>query len=211
MISNETEQELKNLLGQEWSREEIQSWGEKIPLLSEDNSVLQQGFDQWRELSPPPLNKDFTHLCLTKIQQPQFWKNWSFKHFPSLSWTLTFATLIFVLGLWRLWPQAPIATFPAQTEVLGQEAGPNAIPQYRVRFAIQIPNAKSVSLLGDFNQWEQTHLTRYANDLFAMEMPLPAGSYAYGFLVDGKEFIPDVSGQTRIPDGLGQQNSVLNL
>ncbi len=211
MIPKNTEQELKNLLGAEWTETEIQEWGKKAPLLGESNSNLLKGFDEWRELAPPPLNKNFTDLCLSKIQQPRFWQKWSFKHFPSLSWTLTLTTLVLGLGLWKLWPQIPTATFPAQTQILGEVSSSNTISQFRVRFAIQVPKAKSVALLGDFNQWEQIRLTRYANDLFAMEIPLASGSYAYGFLVDGKKFIPDVSGQPRISDGLGQENSLLNL
>jgi 1,4-alpha-glucan branching enzyme len=63
-----------------------------------------------------------------------------------------------------------------------------AAPSANVRFVYVAPGATSVSLVGDFNQWNPTAkpLRRLGDGTWITDVPLPPGRYAYAFVVDGK-------------------------
>ena len=58
----------------------------------------------------------------------------------------------------------------------------------RIIFEFEDQNAKSVSLLGDFNGWDETrHVMQEAeNGKWRKVLFLPDGTYEYKFLVDGR-------------------------
>ncbi len=84
-----------------------------------------------------------------------------------------------------------------------------------VRFELVAPEAGSVSLVGDFNEWnEGTHELRDADNdgVWEIEVPLERGEvYTYNFLINGDEWIPDPSAVNHIEDSFGGEKSVLNL
>ena len=61
-----------------------------------------------------------------------------------------------------------------------------------VRFVF-IGRAKSVKLVGDFNQWggEPTSLIETANGAWSVSVPMSNGRHEYAFIVDGSEWIAD--------------------
>jgi 1,4-alpha-glucan branching enzyme len=62
-----------------------------------------------------------------------------------------------------------------------------------VRFVF-VGDAKTVSLVGDFNAWgaEHTPLTASgANGSWAVSVPLSRGRHEYAFIVDGKRWVAD--------------------
>ena len=56
-----------------------------------------------------------------------------------------------------------------------------------VDFFCRAPQAKSVSLIGDFNEWQPTAhpMTRMPDGGWVIRMELPHGHHQYLFLVDG--------------------------
>lgn len=60
-------------------------------------------------------------------------------------------------------------------------------------FELDAPNARSVQVLGDFNQWSRdTNVMRRGNDgRWRTTTLLPPGRYVYAFLVDGTRFQRD--------------------
>jgi len=56
-----------------------------------------------------------------------------------------------------------------------------------VNFRCQAPNARSVSLIGDFNQWTaNTHpMSQQPDGSWFVQVPLHHGHHHYQFLVDG--------------------------
>jgi 1,4-alpha-glucan branching enzyme len=60
-------------------------------------------------------------------------------------------------------------------------------PWRTIYFRLDAPEARHVSVVGDFNAWdrEKHPLRQDANGVWVCQMPLPAGHYAYCFLVDG--------------------------
>lgn len=57
-----------------------------------------------------------------------------------------------------------------------------------VEFSLAMPAAKTVQLAADFTEWEQSpiDMIRFDDGVWSTTVPLPAGTYAYRFLVDGQ-------------------------
>ena len=83
-----------------------------------------------------------------------------------------------------------------------------------VRFELVAPAAKSVELVGTFNDWKPGSFTLQGPDKggrWQIVVDLPAGRYEYQFLVDGREWITDTSAPWHRPDGFGHLNAVMEL
>jgi 1,4-alpha-glucan branching enzyme len=84
-----------------------------------------------------------------------------------------------------------------------------------IRFVLSAPEARSVTLVADFNNWspEGYSLSRsHESGDWELVVPLRKGrSYVYNFVIDGEEWLPDPSAQGTIDDGLGGQASYISL
>jgi hypothetical protein len=76
--------------------------------------------------------------------------------------------------------------------------GPTALPvastaMRPIVFDFSAPNASSVQLLGDFNQWSRDAnvMKRSADGHWRTTTMLPPGRYVYAYLVDGRVFRTD--------------------
>jgi 1,4-alpha-glucan branching enzyme len=73
-------------------------------------------------------------------------------------------------------------------------------PLHLVNFFCHAPQAKSVSIVGDFNGWQPNgHLmTRMPDGGWTIRLELPHGHHQYLFLVDGKPTLdPNAMGKVR--------------
>ena len=88
--------------------------------------------------------------------------------------------------------------------------GPNTVV---VRFELADPQARSVAVVGDFNDWKpQSLVMDPAKGVWEISIPLRRGDvYTYNFLVDGRTWIPDPASLYRVRDGFGGEKSVLQL
>jgi hypothetical protein len=79
-----------------------------------------------------------------------------------------------------------------------------------VHFELFAPEARAVSLAGDFNEWrpDGVRLVRSPAGAWSVTIPLRVGEHRYQFVVDGERWIPDPSG-TGEDDGFGGRNSVI--
>jgi hypothetical protein len=83
-----------------------------------------------------------------------------------------------------------------------------------VQFVVVVPNAASVSLVGDFNDWDEaaTPMTPVAGDgVWSVTVPLAPGRYRYSFLVDGATWLPDPAAPRGLEDDFGRPNSVVTV
>lgn len=81
-------------------------------------------------------------------------------------------------------------------------------------FRYRNSDAKKVYLVGDFNDWSPTTdpMTDDNSDgEWTLFYPLAAGSYAYKFVVDGKNWVPDPTNPLSEPDGFNGRNSILKI
>lgn len=82
-----------------------------------------------------------------------------------------------------------------------------------VQFVLVAPGASSVSLVGDFNDWDaMTTPMRPVRrgELWSVTIPLSTGRHRYAFLVDGSRWLADPSAP-RAPDDFGTPSSVVTV
>ena len=110
-----------------------------------------------------------------------------------------------------------IVRVPADTAVAARSV--NDAPRGRgprpegdsVEFVLHAPDARSVAVAGDFNDWNATvtPLLRREGGLWVARVPLPAGRYEYTFVVDGATWMPDPAAPAAPAGDFGATNSVL--
>lgn len=91
---------------------------------------------------------------------------------------------------------------------------PPRVENGRLVFLYHNDDAKSVSLVGDFNSWNTalTPLRKDESGLWLAEVEAPkAGNYQYKFIVDGSRWLEDPSNGMKVPDNYGGLNSVLAI
>lgn len=83
-----------------------------------------------------------------------------------------------------------------------------------VQFMLVAPDARTVSVVGDFNDWDPTATPlREASDagVWTITVPLTAGRHQYVFMVDGNRWTPDPAAPTAVEDDFGMPNSVITV
>jgi 1,4-alpha-glucan branching enzyme len=93
---------------------------------------------------------------------------------------------------------APVSFKPNPTGL--SKAHPARRPLHLVDFFCRAPQAKKVSLIGDFNGWQPTAhpMTRMPDGGWVIRMELPHGHHQYVFLVDGQPTLdPNAMGKVR--------------
>ncbi len=115
------------------------------------------------------------------------------------------AALTVAVGVWHLvrenTPAMPVAENQVSESLV-------------VRFELVAPEASTVSLVGDFNDWDaKSHtLKRLEDGTWVIDMKLRRGEfYSYNFLVDKEMWVPDPQADYQISDPFGGRKSVMSL
>ena len=89
---------------------------------------------------------------------------------------------------------------------------PAAPKTFSVRFALHKPEAKGVSVCGDFNGWSPTatSMKRHEDGNWETTIVVAPGRYQYKFIVDG-EWLLDPAAQKNVPNEYGSLNSVVEV
>jgi hypothetical protein len=80
------------------------------------------------------------------------------------------------------------------------------------RFVGHFPGARSVEVVGSFNDWSRgtLHLRDDNHDgIWDGDAILPAGQHEYMFVVDGERWVADPLAGRYVDDGFGQENALL--
>lgn len=89
---------------------------------------------------------------------------------------------------------------------------PPRVENGRLTFVFHDDGANTVSVAGDFNEWDlrATPLKRNGSGLWSTEVVVPhKGRFAYKFVVDGNRWIEDPNNGMKAPDNHGGLNSLL--
>lgn len=83
-----------------------------------------------------------------------------------------------------------------------------------VRFVLPAPGASQVAVAGDFNGWDPSeHVLEDpdADGVFHATLPLPTGTHAYMFVVDGERWVTDPFAGAYRDDGFGGRNAIVHV
>lgn len=82
-----------------------------------------------------------------------------------------------------------------------------------VQFVLVAPNARSVTLVGDFNDWDPaaTPLRASAGGAWSAAVHLPSGRHRYAFVVDGVSWVADPAAPPAPDDDFGSPGSVVTV
>jgi hypothetical protein len=112
---------------------------------------------------------------------------------------------------------AACALFAALGWFAGRSAGvtPQAADSSTVlvRLVVVQPEAQTVQVAGDFNEWNpaRTPLEPTGSGAWTVTLPLEPGRYKYKFVVDGQTWMADPFAAEQDDDGFGSQNAVLDV
>ena len=86
------------------------------------------------------------------------------------------------------------------------------IKRKKVIFKFVSPGSKSVSLVGNFNDWDQKRhpMQNDGNGLWSKTVMLPKGSHQYKFLVDN-QWMQDPDNDKLAPNEFGTHNNVIDV
>lgn len=81
-----------------------------------------------------------------------------------------------------------------------------------VRLTFYAPQARTVTVAGDFNKWKtDVDEMKQTDGMWQIELKLKPGVYSYSFVVDGKSWVADPGAQSYTDDGFGSQNALLRV
>jgi hypothetical protein len=116
-------------------------------------------------------------------------------------------------AVWR-W-LAPLAGLATAATVLTLIARPTAPSTHQLQFVLVAPQAATVSLVGDFNDWDAARTPmrplRADGSVWSAVVPLEPGRYHYAFLVNGSRWLADPAAPTASDDGFGTPSSVVTV
>lgn len=113
-------------------------------------------------------------------------------------------TAVVLAGSWFAGPRGTPA--PVQGIATAQFTQP-------IQFVLVAPEAGSVTLVGDFNDWNltATPMEKEAGDgVWWVTVPLEPGRYRYSFVVDGTTWLGDPNAPT-LEDEFGRSNAVVTI
>jgi predicted carbohydrate-binding protein with CBM48 len=94
---------------------------------------------------------------------------------------------------------------------VGAADGPKAGDRFQ--FVLLAPSANSVSLVGDFNDWDsaRTPMRAAPQGVWTVVLPLAPGRYRYAFLLNGSQWLADPTAPRAADDEFGGPNSVVTV
>ena len=103
---------------------------------------------------------------------------------------------------------APTPVGASMPPVTDASAGNGRRP---VQFVFVSTDARQVSLVGSFNDWDvtATPLELTQNGMWSVEVPLEPGRHVYSFVVDGQQWVPDSTAPRAPADEMGISNSII--
>lgn len=159
-------------------------------MFDRDDDVVERVIQQLRRPVVPPIDPGLDARVMRAIAQTQpagrhAWPYWA---------SLAAAAVLAVVVLTRPWSRA--------------EANRSDVFQ----FVFVAPHAASVSLVGDFNDWDPARAPmQTAQGVWATAVRLPPGRYRYAFLVNGVEWRADPGAPAAKDDEFGTPSSVVTV
>lgn len=136
------------------------------------------------------------------------------RHGPNTAWAwLTRPQVLRLSPLAGLAAAAALGTLlwwgPWKGGDVAADSGPTEI-----QFVFVDPDASSVTLVGDFNDWDprvDALVRTPAGGLWTVTVPLTPGRHRYAFVVDGRRWSPDPAAPRAVGDDFDTPSSVVTV
>ena len=131
-----------------------------------------------------------------------------------LSWGLLAASLLVFAGLGVAHASVDIrrASKPLANALFATDS-PKAQHVQAVQFVLVAPDAKKVSVVGDFNGWDASHAGFQAHHrgggVWSVTAPVPVGHHRYSFVVDDSLWVSDPNAPQVQDNDYGVANSAI--
>lgn len=123
-----------------------------------------------------------------------------------LHWNMATALGVAVIVLFGIVTVSRVHREPSMTA-----AGP-VESEMTVRLTFYAPQARTVSVAGDFNKWKtDADVMKGTDGMWHIDLKLKPGVYSYSFVVDGKSWVADPGAQSYTDDGFGSRNALLRV
>jgi Carbohydrate-binding module 48 (Isoamylase N-terminal domain) len=120
------------------------------------------------------------------------------------------ATLVFTVAIGA----GVLALRPSRVHVPSSDVTRAGAGSPLVQFGFVAPNASSVALVGDFNDWDPKATPLRAastGGVWSVEVPIQPGRHLYAFVVDGTVWRPDPAAPQATGEDYGEPNSALTV
>lgn len=91
--------------------------------------------------------------------------------------------------------------------------GKASSPDQRIQFVLVAPDAKKVSVVGDFNGWDTQHVGYQAQHrgggVWSVTAQVPVGHHRYSFVVDDSLWVADPTAPRVVDNDFGVTNSTM--
>jgi len=114
--------------------------------------------------------------------------------------------------VWAAAVAAGIVTVATLGILRGRHSAPVAEGHEPVQFVLVAPTARSVAVVGDFNDWGLNDSALVATNhegVWSVTAPVPTGVHRYAYVVNGKDWVADPSAPRSASDDFGMPSSVL--
>lgn len=183
--------------------------------MTDHDEVLEQAIGELK--TPVRLSPDFTARVMASIAADEtpdvapirrWWqRRWTIEVSPLRALAAAAVLAAVAVGLTRRSTAVRSESVAATPALLAADHGRT------MQFLLVAPEAQSVAVVGDFNDWSATAtpLVRGSEKgLWWVTVPLAPGRYRYAFVVDGTVWQPDP--QTNVvEDEFGRPNSVVTI
>lgn len=80
-----------------------------------------------------------------------------------------------------------------------------------VRFSLMQPDARTVALAGNFNDWSTTShvMSRQPSGLWTIVVALPSGEHRFMYVVNGTQWLSPPIADDYAEDGFGTRNGIV--
>ena len=120
------------------------------------------------------------------------------------------ATLVFAIAI----GVGVLALRPSRVRAPSSDVVRTGAGSPLVQFGFVAPNASSVALVGDFNDWDPKATPLRAastGGVWSVEVPIQPGRHLYAFVVDGTVWRPDPAAPQATGEDYGEPNSALTV
>ncbi|HEY4216665.1 MAG TPA: isoamylase early set domain-containing protein [Gemmatimonadaceae bacterium] len=188
--------------------------------MREDDETLHQIARELRR--PVPVSESFDDRVMATVRRlPKHVRFglWSRLTTPRtvtvtpLSWGLLAASLLVFAALGAAHASVDLrrASTPLANALFKDNA--KSAHEQSVQFVLVAPDAKKVSVVGDFNGWDASHAGFQAHHrgggVWSVTAPVPVGHHRYSFVVDDSVWVSDPNAPRVIDNDYGVANSAI--